>query len=258
MHGEHIDWIDPHNPLYHLGTGVRSYNPMLQRFLSPDHPYSPFSVGGANPYAFCSGDPVNQTDPSGFMSVSAGTGLALGILGILLGIVSLGMSVMVALSAVGAALATTSALLGLASSATGFAAAMMEDHNPGLARTLSWASLGLGIAATLVGLIGPALFFLAKRIGRLTIGRLSGGNNSRFQPARSATSALPAQDEVDFIYRSHYRNGSFLMTHGEPGTMQNAVGAYLNPVQFADELAQLPAYQSAAQRGPLYPTSPRI
>ncbi|WP_315385676.1 RHS repeat-associated core domain-containing protein [Microvirgula aerodenitrificans] len=251
LHGEHTDWTTSASLLYHLGHGVRSYDPTLQRFLSLD-PYSPFSGGGVNPYAFCRGDPVNRTDHSGYMSVSAATGIGLGILGILLGIVSLGMSVMVAMTMMGTVLAATSALLGLVSSATGIAAAVVEDRDPGLARALGWASLGLATASAIVGLIGPALLFLARCTGRLTVGRLSGINNSRFEPARSATSTMPAQGEIDFIFRSHYRNGAFLMTHGEPGTMQNAVGAYLNPTQLADELAQLPAYQSTAQRGPLY------
>ncbi|MEE9930104.1 MAG: hypothetical protein PBU43_18685 [Microvirgula aerodenitrificans] len=61
------------------------------------------------------------------MSVSAATGIGLGILGILLGIVSLGMSVMVAMTMMGTVLAATSALLGLVSSATGIAAAVVEE-----------------------------------------------------------------------------------------------------------------------------------
>jgi RHS repeat-associated protein len=49
---------------YHLGNGHRIYNPVLQRFHSPD-PLSPFKIGGLNPYAYCLGDPVNYQDPSG-------------------------------------------------------------------------------------------------------------------------------------------------------------------------------------------------
>ncbi len=49
---------------YLLGNGYRLYSPMLMRFVSPDS-FSPFGKGGCNTYAYCSGDPVNKTDPTG-------------------------------------------------------------------------------------------------------------------------------------------------------------------------------------------------
>jgi RHS repeat-associated protein len=50
---------------YVLGRGARSFSSTLMRFLSPD-PYSPFSLGGLNIYAYCAGDPVNRVDRSGY------------------------------------------------------------------------------------------------------------------------------------------------------------------------------------------------
>lgn len=49
---------------YHLGNGHRMFNPVLMRFHSSDR-LSPFDKGGMNAYAYCEGDPVNFTDPTG-------------------------------------------------------------------------------------------------------------------------------------------------------------------------------------------------
>ncbi|NSL89849.1 RHS repeat-associated core domain-containing protein [Chitinophaga sp. Mgbs1] len=46
------------------GHSQHAYHPTLMRFLSPDN-VSPFGQGGGNAYAYCGGDPVNRTDPSG-------------------------------------------------------------------------------------------------------------------------------------------------------------------------------------------------
>lgn len=61
FNGERLEPITGH---YLLGNGYRAFNPVLMRFSSPDS-LSPFARGGLNAYAYCLGDPVNYSDPSG-------------------------------------------------------------------------------------------------------------------------------------------------------------------------------------------------
>lgn len=61
FNGEQPDPVTGH---YLLGNGYRAYNPVLMRFNSPDS-LSPFGKGGLNAYAYCVGDPINKSDPSG-------------------------------------------------------------------------------------------------------------------------------------------------------------------------------------------------
>ncbi|MBI6923131.1 RHS repeat-associated core domain-containing protein [Pseudomonas putida] len=64
-HGERLDTrLDG----YLLGNGYRLYRPALMRFGAPDN-MGPFGQGMLNPYAYCMGDPVNQSDPSGHFPV---------------------------------------------------------------------------------------------------------------------------------------------------------------------------------------------
>ncbi|EGH31415.1 hypothetical protein PSYJA_21557 [Pseudomonas syringae pv. japonica str. M301072] len=61
FNGERPDPLTGH---YLLDNGYRAYNPALMRFNSPDS-MSPFGKGGMNAYAYCAGDPVNRSDPTG-------------------------------------------------------------------------------------------------------------------------------------------------------------------------------------------------
>lgn len=69
FNGERPDPVTGH---YLLGNGYRAFNPVLMRFNSPDN-LSPFGKGGLNPYAYCHGDPVNQSDPTGHAIVQFGS-----------------------------------------------------------------------------------------------------------------------------------------------------------------------------------------
>ncbi|ANN72542.1 RHS repeat-associated core domain-containing protein [Bordetella bronchialis] len=59
---------DPVTAAYPLGNGYRWYLPALMRFNAADD-LSPFGAGGINPYAYCTGDPVNYGDPSGHIGL---------------------------------------------------------------------------------------------------------------------------------------------------------------------------------------------
>ncbi|OKB66575.1 hypothetical protein BHU62_11920 [Serratia marcescens] len=154
---------DPVSGTYHLGNGYRAYNPALMRFNCPDS-LSPFGASGINPYAYCAGDPVNFSDPSGHISWSGWLGIGLGIVGIALSVVTLGSSLVASSMAVGAsasiatAAASTSALklmgigLGLVADVTGIASGATEETNPKASSILGWVSLGAGVAGIAAGL----------------------------------------------------------------------------------------------------------
>ena len=79
FNGEACDPLTGH---YLLGNGHRAYNAVLMRFNSPDA-LSPFGKGGTNTYAYCSGDPVNRSDPSGRFWMLNWKTLTSGIIGLI-------------------------------------------------------------------------------------------------------------------------------------------------------------------------------
>ena len=64
--GYNGELAEPNTGWQLLGNGYRAYNQRWMRFQSPDS-WSPFGAGGLNAYAYCEGDPVMRTDPTGHM-----------------------------------------------------------------------------------------------------------------------------------------------------------------------------------------------
>ncbi|KLU14377.1 MULTISPECIES: RHS repeat-associated core domain-containing protein [Xenorhabdus] len=141
--------FDPVGGGYHLGNGYRTYNPVLMRFTAPDS-LSPFGAGGLNPYAYCLGDPINRSDPSGQMSIGSILGIVFGTIGLVIGLATV-------IPTGGASLTLSSAILagiGFLGDATGIASAVMEESNPQKSAVLGWVSLALGALSLGSGLLG--------------------------------------------------------------------------------------------------------
>ncbi|WP_460745078.1 RHS repeat-associated core domain-containing protein [Microvirgula curvata] len=148
MHGQLIDVIDNNVQLYHLGNGARSYSPTIQRLLRLD-PFSPFSAGGVNGYAFCNGDPINRTDPSGYLSLGSGLDIFAGMLSAVVALAlvittaGMGSPLLMALSYVAAGFSLTSSALQAASGS-------MEGVHPAVSEKLSIASNIFQIATAVI------------------------------------------------------------------------------------------------------------
>ncbi len=116
-------------------VGAREYAPEIGRFLQPDpRPTGPeLQWGQLNRWAYCANDPVNASDPSGYVALfdafafaAAGGVLAMGVMALLTGaaaFIGLGM-IFAALAAMLAIMSRNTCDQGLAQMLRGLAAAM--------------------------------------------------------------------------------------------------------------------------------------
>ncbi|WP_273992436.1 RHS repeat-associated core domain-containing protein [Vibrio parahaemolyticus] len=184
---------------YILGAG-RVYSPYVSHFLSPDR-LAPFGDAGVNRYAYR--DPINNLDPTGYLSWQAWLGIGLGIVAILLGGVGLvsaigGISAAIAsttsaLSIAKVALATISAISGITSGTLAIASGAISQTNPSTSLDLGLAATVFGVTATLTGLSAFALGKAAKALPSTnlqtasTSGTLAPLNNLPIRVARTMT-----------------------------------------------------------------------
>lgn len=109
---------DEQDHAYHLGDGTRTYWPGMCTFTGADS-YSPFFGGGINPYAYCGGNPISGTDPSGH-------NIWLAIFGLLIAIVALVMVPFTAGTSAGLAFGLIGGIAGVVSATLQVAAEGLE------------------------------------------------------------------------------------------------------------------------------------
>lgn len=165
FNGERRDPVTGH---YLLGNGHRAFNPVLMRFNSPDR-LSPFGRGGLNPYAYCLGDPVNFSDPTGRFAAIARILSSIGTLFNSVITLRPGIPFQVGLDAlangavfrspirhtVGAVSAVAAGIMGVAGATVGVASTVLAAVNPAstLLPTLANTSLGL-VGSSAAGRLG--------------------------------------------------------------------------------------------------------
>ena len=155
---------DPFTGHYHLGKGHRAYNPQLMRFNSPDQ-LSPFGAGGLNTYAYCAGDPVNRSDPSGRVSVDDILIAGMGVIGVLGGGIGL-YSALRAASKLKAAKVSTDLAVKIAGSTLNIAGGLIGVTRLTMAAAGNETSKsGMVIASTLLALSGFGLNAFGTRLG---------------------------------------------------------------------------------------------
>jgi RHS repeat-associated protein len=141
-------WRDPVTGWYHLGNGYRVYNPVMMRFLTPDS-WSPFTTGEINPYAYCSGDPINRIDPSGHFGFFKKLFKKFSWKNLITAVAGLAVSIGVGILTGGASLAIQIGVGIAAGVVAGVAAGALGDLADG--RTPTWKSVAVDAFGGLVG-----------------------------------------------------------------------------------------------------------
>ncbi len=133
--------LDAASGMYLLGPrNHRPYSPTLGMFIAPDA-LSPFDAGGLNGLAYCEGDPINRTDPSGGFWKWIMAGIA-----VVAAVASFGAMAVVGVTAsavIGATISTMAA-------AVEVTAAVVEDEK--MKEILGYVGVGLTVAGVVTAL----------------------------------------------------------------------------------------------------------
>lgn len=214
--GQPIDLVSGN---YHLGNGVRVYNPSIQVFQTPDS-LSPFGSGGPHSYSYCNNDPINYSDPSGYSPVRHSyenvsvlhhayidrpyvQNVVWGGLGIALALVTGGTSLSWTVAAVG---------LAIVSAGLSIAAEALEDSDSQLSTYLGWGSFATGLASGGAGLIS------ATRVTEATIARGVGMPPGYMRTIKFNTASRHNNAAVQYELYSGGRQANRLLidAHGFP------------------------------------------
>ena len=147
------EWFDIGSGCYLLGRGLhRPYSPTLGIFLAADTA-SPFGAGGLNTLAYCAGDPINRSDPSGHFWKWIGMALA-------------AVAVVASLGTLAVVGVTASAVIGATLGVVGFgvevAAAVVKDETA--SSVLGFVGLGIGAAGLVAA--APAIVKSVVKLGQ--------------------------------------------------------------------------------------------
>ncbi|WP_312317488.1 RHS repeat-associated core domain-containing protein [Stenotrophomonas sp.] len=163
--------LDAASGCYLLGAGHhRPYSPRLGIFLAADR-LSPFGAGGVNPYAYCAGDPVNRSDPTGhfWKWIVAAVGIAVGVAAVAVtfgaaskavaAVATVGFSALTK-STAGAIASTTLGVVAVGAEVGAIAAEVSGDTKT--ASILGFVGLALGIVAAAPAIAKAATKGVAK------------------------------------------------------------------------------------------------
>ncbi|ASI92035.1 RHS repeat-associated core domain-containing protein [Vibrio mediterranei] len=183
---------------YIIGPG-RVYSPYLSHFLSPDR-LAPFEDAGVNRYAYR--DPINNIDPTGYLSWQAWLGIGLGIVAILTG----GIGLVSSFGAIGSAiystvsgfvaakiaLGTIAGISGITSGTLAIASGIISESNPSVSLDLGLAATVFGVTSTVSGLLSFGMGKLATHFALPQNSRFASTSLHIFKTSRGSALSAPA------------------------------------------------------------------
>ena len=232
------EWFDTGSECYLLGCGHhRPYSPTLGMFLAPDTA-SPFGAGGLNTLAYCAGDPINRSDPSGHFWKWIGMAVAA-----VAAIASLGTLAIVGVTAS----AVIGATLGVVGLGVEVASAVVQDETA--SSVLGFVGLGIGAAGLVAA--GPAIVKSAMKLGQ-KVARLSrnvsgaraiGGSGSSASKAGSSLAQKVGGMDIATKYGASRVEYTVKVIHnGTPSRFANETARALGRSRGYPLLSELSAY----------------